>query len=348
MSSNQEIVLKESKSLSLHNNVICTNFSKDFALLALAYEDNNINILSLSDFSILNTLYGHANLITSVIFSANNDYLVTGSADRTIRIWELRFGNIIRKIGLSSEEYVIGFAYTKNPNCILACTNAGWAWYISLISKTLVHCTFVCNKLQLLVSINDENSFLAYSKESGVTMFTLSNEEVDEKTLELPNAIKEDAKTDVPSTRAHSTYQLADMIIQNFDLIEKLTVDTTKIDENVLVSVKKEILNILKTKSTTDLKSVLLSLPMKYILELVILLISVLEPALKDVKTFDKHIFANENQTITYFNVLIFLTQTFTLQIPFDTLTKLKGIITPILHKYRDVLLQNKYCLQLI
>ncbi|GAH40386.1 unnamed protein product, partial [marine sediment metagenome] len=50
--------------------------------------DKNINIIDLHIGSLVQSLTGHSKGVYSIMFSKNNRYLVSGSADQTIKIWD--------------------------------------------------------------------------------------------------------------------------------------------------------------------------------------------------------------------------------------------------------------------
>jgi WD40 repeat protein len=45
------------------------------------------------------TLIGHQGVVKSIAFSADGRLLVSGSADKTVRVWELKSGHTIRIFG---------------------------------------------------------------------------------------------------------------------------------------------------------------------------------------------------------------------------------------------------------
>ena len=49
--------------------------------------DNKINVRNVNNDQLLINLEGHTNFICSVIFSEQSDYLISGSSDKSIKLW---------------------------------------------------------------------------------------------------------------------------------------------------------------------------------------------------------------------------------------------------------------------
>ncbi len=56
-------------------------------ILAIGSSDNNVYILESGKFSIIKTLSGHENSVFSVCFSPDGKYLLTGSRDAHLKVW---------------------------------------------------------------------------------------------------------------------------------------------------------------------------------------------------------------------------------------------------------------------
>ncbi|HLP78815.1 MAG TPA: WD40 repeat domain-containing protein [Candidatus Paceibacterota bacterium] len=71
--------------------------SSDESIVASAStSDESIKLWKFGDTSLLKTLAGHSNGVTSVTFSSDRQYLVSASYDHTIRIWQVSDGNVVR------------------------------------------------------------------------------------------------------------------------------------------------------------------------------------------------------------------------------------------------------------
>ncbi|MGL5806129.1 MAG: WD40 repeat domain-containing protein, partial [Xenococcaceae cyanobacterium] len=57
-------------------------------MLASASDDNTVLVWH-KDGTLLSTLAGHQERVTSIAFSPDGQYLVSASADRTVKIWQL-------------------------------------------------------------------------------------------------------------------------------------------------------------------------------------------------------------------------------------------------------------------
>ena len=80
--------MKQEKFLQPSQNIMAAAFSPDGQTLAWALEDYTIQLVQVSDGNILNSMTGHTNMITKLLFSPGGDKLFSASADGYVRIWD--------------------------------------------------------------------------------------------------------------------------------------------------------------------------------------------------------------------------------------------------------------------
>jgi len=72
-------------------------FSGDGSLIAIADTPGNVSVWKISTKQLINHFSaGHADRITSLAFSPDNKFLLTGSADKTARLWDISSGQLLR------------------------------------------------------------------------------------------------------------------------------------------------------------------------------------------------------------------------------------------------------------
>ena len=75
--------------------VVHVNFGKKSNLLAVACADHTIRIVDVNTGTTIHTLRGHENEVRSVQFTSDDKFLVSGSLDTQIRIWDLTSGKMV-------------------------------------------------------------------------------------------------------------------------------------------------------------------------------------------------------------------------------------------------------------
>ena len=79
------------------DDVMCARYTAAGKHVCLALLDASIKVLFSDSFKLFLTLYGHQLPVLSVSASSDGDLLVSGSADKTIKIWGLDFGDCHRR-----------------------------------------------------------------------------------------------------------------------------------------------------------------------------------------------------------------------------------------------------------
>ena len=94
-------------------------FSPDGKHIAYAHFDK-IHILDINTGTIVGKLIGHTHIVTSVSFSHDATRLITASFDRTIRIWDIKTGKVLKVLKgiIKGHRDVINFA-VFSPNDLL-------------------------------------------------------------------------------------------------------------------------------------------------------------------------------------------------------------------------------------
>lgn len=108
----------EYPNLNVRENIKCICYSPNGRLLAVACENaymGNIYIYEADSRKLLFTLANHLNVnlyspVTSICFSPDSLLLVSGGADCTIKVWDLRSGKLLRTLWL--------FSKFVSPNCL--------------------------------------------------------------------------------------------------------------------------------------------------------------------------------------------------------------------------------------
>lgn len=77
----------------------CISFSTRENNIAISHRNTNIvEIIDVKTSSVIQKLEGHTNDLNSIAFSPDGQYIVTGSDDFSIKIWNSETGNIVRTI----------------------------------------------------------------------------------------------------------------------------------------------------------------------------------------------------------------------------------------------------------
>ncbi|KAM3137957.1 hypothetical protein pb186bvf_009852 [Paramecium bursaria] len=107
---------KQQKQQIIDNKVLCLVGSKSANILCLGLDNNQIEVIDYSTLKTIRNYKGHNLKIFDLALTLDNQYLVSVSLDKTLKIWSLVFGNLIQQITFPkplisidvSDEYLIG------------------------------------------------------------------------------------------------------------------------------------------------------------------------------------------------------------------------------------------------
>ncbi|CAI2736861.1 unnamed protein product [Dicrocoelium dendriticum] len=77
--------------------ITCIAVSASNHLVGIGLVNFHVDVYLMDLFKRVHSLYGHAAPVTSLDISVDSRLLITGSSDKTVRLWELQFGNCQRR-----------------------------------------------------------------------------------------------------------------------------------------------------------------------------------------------------------------------------------------------------------
>jgi len=99
-------------------------------LLAMAGDDHNIYIYSVSDWHLVHTLIGHQDYVSKVEFAGN--YLVSISKDGTVKIWSYQTNQLVHSIE-QHNDWVYALAISPDKTMAITCSlnSSMYVWDIA-------------------------------------------------------------------------------------------------------------------------------------------------------------------------------------------------------------------------
>jgi WD40 repeat protein len=104
----------------------CVVFSHNGDLVAACGGDETTQLLVVIEAAtgiILITLKGHESAVDCAMFSPDDSLLVSGSKDRTVRLWDIQTGGLIRTLRMDGEIRSVGFSH---DGAMFACNFGIW------------------------------------------------------------------------------------------------------------------------------------------------------------------------------------------------------------------------------
>ncbi|KAJ0421924.1 hypothetical protein BJY00DRAFT_101442 [Aspergillus carlsbadensis] len=105
--------LIHSRTLKVADDILSVRFSPDSRLLAVALLDNTVKVFFVDSLKLFLNLYGHKLPVLNMDISWDSKLIVTCSADKTVRLWGLDFGDC-HKSFLAHEDSIMAVAFVPN------------------------------------------------------------------------------------------------------------------------------------------------------------------------------------------------------------------------------------------
>lgn len=89
-------------------------YSNDFTQLIIGGYNGDILVLNSADLTTIKTLKGHFKMVKSIAISYDNKYLVSGSPDQMIKVWDLKNGRELKTITNIHKGNITSTSFSKS------------------------------------------------------------------------------------------------------------------------------------------------------------------------------------------------------------------------------------------
>lgn len=122
----KKFTLSHTKTLKMSDDVLCVRHSPDGKLLAISLLDCSIKVFYSDSLKFFLNLYGHKLPVLCMDISSDSNVLVSGGADKSVRIWGLDFGDCRKSLrghvdSIMNIKFVWGthyfFSVSKDKTC---------------------------------------------------------------------------------------------------------------------------------------------------------------------------------------------------------------------------------------
>ena len=197
---NDEISLDFENEMNVLDSVNCALATPDLKFFSYALLDNTIKVFYFDTMKIHLNLYGHKMPVTHYDISDDGILLVSGSLDKSVKIWGMDFGDCHKTLPAHTDVVTCvkfikntHFFITASKDCNIKYYDGDTFDFVLLLTKDLL-----CNQF-LWIDINSEGTqILASSNDSSIKMFEISDEQavpkLTQQELLESNMIKEQEK----------------------------------------------------------------------------------------------------------------------------------------------------------
>ena len=134
----KRLSLDHVKTLHMDEDVLCVRFSPDHRLVAVSLLDSTVKIFFVDTLKHFLTLYGHKFPVLCMDISSDSTTIITGGADRNIKIWGMDFGDCHRSI-FAHEDNIVGLQFVANTHLFFSCAKDGKINHFSFFFQLAFH-----------------------------------------------------------------------------------------------------------------------------------------------------------------------------------------------------------------
>lgn len=111
----RRLTIAHVKTFDLSDDALACKFTKDGKYLAVALLDSTVKVYVVDSMKLFHTLYGHKLPVMSMDISDDGSIIVTGSADKNIRIWGMDFGDCHKSM-FAHADSVMGIVFVPQTH----------------------------------------------------------------------------------------------------------------------------------------------------------------------------------------------------------------------------------------
>jgi WD40 repeat protein len=129
----------------------------------------------LPDRKLLRTLQGHTDSVFSVAFSPDGQTLVSGSLDKTIKIWNTTTGNLQNTVTVRDRVQI--FAITRDVNTLAFASSSAFTVQLGDLRNRRLFSTVSrhSQSVRLVIFSDDGKILIVGSKDQGIKIWRLTS-----------------------------------------------------------------------------------------------------------------------------------------------------------------------------
>lgn len=120
----KRLSIVHTRTLQLEEDALCVRVSPDGRLIAVSLLDSTVKVFFVDTLKFFLSLYGHKLPALTTDISTDSTLIVTGSADRNIKIWGLDFGDCHKSI-FAHDDSVTAVQFIPNTHMFFSCGKDG-------------------------------------------------------------------------------------------------------------------------------------------------------------------------------------------------------------------------------
>lgn len=114
-----KLKLVHKRTLKMDDDILAVRYTPNGNHLTLALLDNTVRVFFTDTLKQLHTLYGHKLPVLNMDISSDSKLIVTCSADKSVKIWGLDFGDVHKSI-FAHDDSIMQVAFERNSHCFFS------------------------------------------------------------------------------------------------------------------------------------------------------------------------------------------------------------------------------------
>ena len=250
--------------------------------IELIYSDSGKHYMS---------LYAHKLAVSAVAFSPDEQVVVSGSSDKSVKVWSVKFGNVLKSIR-AHDSGVTKLCFVPHSHLVFSASRDGVLslWDIDRFERVLSKVNHPGAEVLSVATSEDAGMVFTGGSDRAIRRITRGDDQMfieDEMEKAMELEVEGEAQRDDLVGQEAATKSSIESVRMLDKIVQMIEVDESDLEADAVLAKKKELVKFLATEMPAgDLQQVVITLPTGHARRLLAVIAEVLETVMNEKRAF--------------------------------------------------------------